>query len=160
VAHNVANNIEPISIYKAVRDLTDRVKIADDNERYGAEDNKGRGTRLANLPKSEVRKLISELDEQMRTAAKSLEFEMAAMLRDQILELRQQLNDIDDKTPEWEKIRRMGDEIVEDELAAETAKGERAAAAGDGEPKPAIYRKPSKAKPGRARERSVKTSRR
>jgi excinuclease ABC subunit B len=160
VAHNVANNIEPISIYKAVRDLTDRVKIADDNERYGAEDNKGRGTRLANLPKSEVRKLISELDEQMRAAAKSLEFEMAAMLRDQILELRQQLNDIDDKTPEWEKIRRMGDEIVEDELAAETAKSARAAAAGGGAPKPAIYRRPSKAKPGRARERSVKTSRR
>jgi excinuclease ABC subunit B len=43
----------------------------------------------------------------MYQAAKELEFEKAAMLRDQILELRQLLNDIDDQTPEWEKIRRL-----------------------------------------------------
>lgn len=36
---------------------------------------------------------------------------------DQIFELRQHLNDIDDKTPEWEKVRRMGEEVAEEELA-------------------------------------------
>jgi excinuclease ABC subunit B len=53
----------------------------------------------------------------MKQAAKDLEFEKAAMLRDQIFELRQHLNDIDDKTPEWEKVRRMGEEVAEEELA-------------------------------------------
>jgi excinuclease ABC subunit B len=40
----------------------------------------------------------------MKQAARDLEFEKAAMLRDQIFELRQQL-DAEDKRPEWEKLR-------------------------------------------------------
>ncbi len=146
VAHNIAHNIEPQTIYKAVRDLTDRVRVSEDGERYGS----GKavsGPRLADMPKAEVRRMLVELEEQMHVAAKALEFELAAMLRDQILELRQQLNDIDDKTPEWEKIRRMGEEIVADERAAEARS------------QPS-QRSPAKARPGRARERSVKTSKR
>jgi hypothetical protein len=38
----------------------------------------------------------------MRAAAAELEFEKAAAIRDQILELRQQLDDL--KTPEWQRI--------------------------------------------------------
>ena len=143
VAHNTEHGIEPISIYKSIRDLTDRVKVGEHTSAFGDRET---GARLAKLPKGELRKLIGELDTQMRESAKALEFERAAMLRDQILELRQQLNDIDDKTPEWEKIRRMGDEIVEDELAAETAA---AAAASVAPPKPAIYRKPTRGRPSR-----------
>ncbi len=143
VAHNTAHGIEPISIYKSIRDLTDRVKVGEGRSAFGDRET---GARLAKLPKGELRKLIGELDTQMRESAKALEFERAAMLRDQILELRQQLNDIDDKTPEWEKIRRMGDEIVEDELAAETAAAVTTSAA---PPKPAIYRKPTRGRPSR-----------
>jgi excinuclease ABC subunit B len=148
-AYNEAHGIQPQTIYKAVRDLTDRVKTSEEGTGYGkAQPAAGGGLRLADMPKAEVRKLIGELEEQMRAAAKSLEFEMAAMLRDQILELRQQLNDIDESTPAWEKVRRMGEEIVEDERAAEAASAR------------AATRTPAKARPGRARERSVKTSRR
>ncbi|MCX6019769.1 MAG: excinuclease ABC subunit UvrB [Chloroflexi bacterium] len=106
VAHNIAHNIEPQTIYKAVRDLTDRVRVSEDGERYGS----GKavsGPRLADMPKAEVRRMLVELEEQMHVAAKALEFELAAMLRDQILELRQQLNDIDDKTPWVRRSSRM-----------------------------------------------------
>jgi excinuclease ABC subunit B len=115
VAHNKAHGIEPQTIYKAVRDLTDRVKVAEDRSAFGRDENgMSIGARLAKLPKSELRKMVTDLEEQMRVAAQELEFEKAAMLRDQVLELRQQLNDIDDSTPMWEKIRKMGDDIVED----------------------------------------------
>jgi excinuclease ABC subunit B len=138
-AHNKAHNIEPQSIYKAVRDLTDRVKVGEEKSAFGVDEN-GRsvGARLSKLPKAEQRKLVADLEEQMRLAAKELEFEKAAMLRDQILELRQQLNDIDEATPMWEKIRKMGDEIIED-----ASDSPRAAAAKPAEPsRPRGYRKP------------------
>ena len=78
------------------------------------------------------------------------------MLRDQILEMRQQILDIDDKTPEWEKVRKMGDGVgVDDgEMAAAGVKGRK----GDGVKKPVEYviKKPMKGKPGKARERTRK----
>jgi len=51
--------------------------------------------------------LISELEEQMRQAAKRLEFEEAAVLRDQVLDLRKLLADESD-VPPWEKARLNG----------------------------------------------------
>jgi excinuclease ABC subunit B len=48
--------------------------------------------------------LISELEKQMRGAAARLEFEKAALLRDQIFELRRGLED--ESLPEWERVRR------------------------------------------------------
>jgi excinuclease ABC subunit B len=147
-AYNREHNIEPKSIYKSVKDLTDRVKVfAEDKGKYDG----GRRTsdsasslveRLSSLPKSEIRKLVNELEDQMKQAAKDLEFEKAAMLRDQLFELRQQLNDIDDKTPEWEKIRRMGEAIASDALVAESATQES---------KPVVYRKPKRGKESRRR---------
>jgi excinuclease ABC subunit B len=44
------------------------------------------------------------LEKDMKQAAKDLEFEKAALLRDQIFDLRQQL-DAKDTRPEWEKLR-------------------------------------------------------
>ena len=46
-----------------------------------------------NLPKDELVKLISDLQSQMKVAAKKLEFEKAALLRDQIVDLRKVLTD-------------------------------------------------------------------
>jgi excinuclease UvrABC helicase subunit UvrB len=58
------------------------------------------------IPKDEAHRLIKELEKQMKTAAQNLEFEKAALLRDQILELRQAARDADDNIPEWERFRR------------------------------------------------------
>jgi excinuclease ABC subunit B len=88
-AYNEQHGITPRNIVKQVRDLTDRVKasVADDG---------GKGTgqpSLAALPKDELHRMIKELEAEMKTAAKSLEFEKAAVLRDQVMELRQLLAD-------------------------------------------------------------------
>ena len=91
--YNKEHGIEPQSIVKAVRDLTDRVRmVAEERVEY----------RVEGLPKAEVTYLIDELEGQMKEAAANLEFEKAALLRDQVFELRRQLEDKD--VPEWERI--------------------------------------------------------
>ncbi|MDZ4765750.1 MAG: excinuclease ABC subunit UvrB [Chloroflexota bacterium] len=88
-AHNEATGIQPTSIIKQVRDLTDRVKasVTDDQKAAGAKPS------LATIPKDELYRMIKVLEEEMKRAAKGLEFEKAAMLRDQMVELRQILAD-------------------------------------------------------------------
>jgi excinuclease ABC subunit B len=96
VAYNQAHGIEPRSIVKEVRDLTDRVrKVAEERTAYVVS---------PEMPKDELARLIKELEKQMKAAAAELEFEKAAVLRDQIFELRQQMKEMDTR-PEWEKIR-------------------------------------------------------
>jgi excinuclease ABC subunit B len=91
--YNQKHGIQPQSIVKEVRDLTERVRaVAEEKVEY----------RVDGLPKAEIGFLIQELETQMKEAAGNLEFEKAALLRDQILELRKQLED--DDVPEWERI--------------------------------------------------------
>jgi excinuclease ABC subunit B len=144
VAYNEQHGVEPQQIYKAVRDLTDRVRaVADHKEGYGGEQAPGaRLPSLRDLPKSEAHRLLADLEKQMKTAAKELEFEKAAMLRDQVFELRQGLNDIDDKTPEWEKARRMGQSMAAGDPALEAEGIPEGAPPGAPEEKP--YRRPTR----------------
>ncbi len=104
-AYNKAHGIEPRSIVKAVRDLTDRVMgmrmAAEPAPTYAAGEERPVAPRL---PKEEIARVIKELEKQMKAAAAALEFEKAAALRDQIFELRRQMELADDR-PEWEKIR-------------------------------------------------------
>ncbi len=53
-----------------------------------AADGKAVSVALAGIPKDEALRLIKALESQMRAAAKQLEFETAAQLRDQIIEIR------------------------------------------------------------------------
>ena len=103
-AYNQTHGIEPQSIVKAVRDLTDRVAgmrvVAEGREAYRVE---GRPA-APRLPKDEMARVIKELERQMKEAAAALEFEKAAVLRDQVIELRRQMQE-EDARPEWEKIR-------------------------------------------------------
>ncbi len=94
VAYNEAHGIVPSSIVKEIRSLTQGLRAA---EALG--DNRGTA-----IPPEAAEKLITDLEEQMRTAARSLEFEKAALLRDQILELREAARSQDDR-PEWERYR-------------------------------------------------------
>jgi excinuclease ABC subunit B len=66
-------------------------------------------TTPAQLPKDELARLIKELEKQMKESARQLEFEKAALLRDQILELRQALVEKDDKIPEWQKAQKLAE---------------------------------------------------
>ena len=85
VAYNKEHNIKPASIIKQVRDLTDRVK-AQVAEEKAAE--KAADISPADLSISELDKMVKELEKNMKAAAKDLEFEKAAALRDQVIELR------------------------------------------------------------------------
>jgi len=87
-AYNEEHGVEPVGIVKAVKDLTDRVrKVAEEREAYQT----GPAPGELPIPKDEITKLIKELEKQMKTAARDLEFEKAAALRDQIVELRRTL---------------------------------------------------------------------
>jgi excinuclease ABC subunit B len=99
-AYNVEHSIEPRSIVKEVRDLTDRVRVvAEERAEYRVP---------AAIPKHELARLIKELEKQMKAAAQALEFEKAALLRDQIFDLRRELSDMEEDVPEWERVRKLG----------------------------------------------------
>ncbi len=106
IAYNKEHNIEPRSIMKEVRDITE--DITKEQELAVAEE-KGTYTTAADLPKSELQKMINEMEKQMKQAAQALEFEKAALLRDQVVELRQimLLKDGNADIPEWERLRRL-----------------------------------------------------
>jgi excinuclease ABC subunit B len=99
LTHNQAHGIVPESIVKEVYDLTDRMRaVAEEQVAYHVGET---------LPKDELTRLVKELEKQMKQAAEALEFEKAALLRDQIFELRQNLAGEDPDVPEWERVRRM-----------------------------------------------------
>jgi excinuclease ABC subunit B len=101
VAYNEQHGIVPASIVKAVRDLTDELRAAEERELAVAE--KGVAYQIAGaIPPEELTRMISELETQMHQAAQDLEFEKAALIRDQIFELKHQLQDTQD-LPEWRK---------------------------------------------------------
>jgi excinuclease ABC subunit B len=93
LAHNLRNNITPVGISKGVRDLTDRIRrMAEERGEYAVNGKDGAATpALADIPRDEVHKLIKDLEKQMKQAAKDLQFEKAASLRDQVVELRKTL---------------------------------------------------------------------
>ena len=88
-AYNEEHGIVPTTIVKQVRDLTDRVRaMATEDEAAAAPS--GEFT-VEMLPKDELHRMIKELETEMKSAARALEFEKAAMLRDQVLELKRVL---------------------------------------------------------------------
>ncbi len=106
LAYNQDHGIEPVSIVKEIRDLTDQIvshAIAEEREEYHS-------LTPAQMPKDELAKLIKEFEKQMKNAAAALEFEKAAALRDQIFELRQVLVDKEDMPP-WMRARAMAEEV-------------------------------------------------
>ncbi len=87
IAYNEEHGIEPASIIKAVHALTDEI-VKQEMDKVLAEEKAGYVT-AADLPPAELNNMINELERQMKQAAQSLEFEKAALLRDQIVEMRQ-----------------------------------------------------------------------
>ncbi len=78
-AYNKEHNITPQGIKKAIKDITERVQaVAESRTPYLA----------APIDREEMARLIRQLESQMKAAAKNLEFEKAALLRDRITELR------------------------------------------------------------------------
>jgi len=105
VAYNEAHGIQPVSIMKAVRDLTDEMTpraVAESRGEYKVKGPRG-------LEKNELQRVIAEMEKQMKEAARNLEFEKAAVLRDQVYELRGVLAEESNLKP-WEKIKLLAGE--------------------------------------------------
>ncbi|MQG77244.1 MAG: excinuclease ABC subunit UvrB [SAR202 cluster bacterium] len=86
-AHNVEHGIVPQGIKKEVRDITDRVRQVAES-RAGSTTGKAVPAEEQNLSRDEMARIVREYERQMKEASKRLEFEKAAMLRDQVVDLR------------------------------------------------------------------------
>ncbi len=83
--YNEEHGITPEGIRKTVHDITERVKaIAETRSPYVVQ---------GDMPKDDLLRLIKDLESQMKVAARNLEFEKAALLRDQIVDLRKVIAD-------------------------------------------------------------------
>ncbi len=87
--HNQEHGITPQGIEKALRDIND------DLRQTFASENETDTISILDIPKDEAIRVINDLENQMRKVAKELDFERAAILRDQIVDLRRDLSDSD-----------------------------------------------------------------
>ncbi|MBM3179147.1 MAG: excinuclease ABC subunit UvrB [Chloroflexi bacterium] len=104
VKFNEENGIVPISIHKEIHDLTEEMSAKAVSEMKGEYKVKGAGAQ--GMPRGELRKIIAELEKHMKEAAKNLEFERAAALRDELYSLKNLLAE-DESLKPWERIRLM-----------------------------------------------------
>ena len=79
IAYNKAHGITPKT---TVRELDTNLKVEDAGELYN------KRSKLDKMPKAERQQLVKELKAKMLAAAKNLEFEEAARLRDEIAKVK------------------------------------------------------------------------
>ncbi|HIM36815.1 MAG TPA: excinuclease ABC subunit UvrB [Dehalococcoidia bacterium] len=82
--YNKKHGIEPQSIQKEVHDITESIKgVSENRSRYKAA--------RQEMSRTDMFRVVKDLETQMKEAAKSLQFEKAAQFRDEIFELRRLL---------------------------------------------------------------------
>lgn len=117
IAYNTERGIDPQPLRKKIADILDRVYTeADDSEQQievgGSGRNSSRGKKpeqgervrssgvladrdVTTMPRAELADLIQQMTDQMMQAARDLQFELAARLRDEIAELKKELRGMD-----------------------------------------------------------------
>src|SRR4029078_170794 len=114
VAYNEEHGLDPMPLRKKIADSRGQVyREADDVEVGGSGRNASRGRRAqgepgravsagiiegrdtSNMPRAELADLIRDLTEQMMAAARDLQFELAARIRDEIHDLKKELRGMD-----------------------------------------------------------------
>jgi excinuclease ABC subunit B len=127
-AYNLEHGIVPQTIIKGIRDINDRLRaVAEATGSYES----GR-RELTELSREEIAKLVAQLETDMRAAARELEFERAAALRDEIQGIRLRVLDQDASV----NVARAAERAAAREEEAEGA-------AGDGAVPPMPTAKPS-----------------
>ena len=92
MAYNAEHGIEPTTIRKKINDIMD--SIVDESEGLSAEDI---NRELAELSREEVMRMIMSMEEEMQAASAGMDFEEAARLRDQVVQLRTAVEDVSEK---------------------------------------------------------------
>jgi excinuclease ABC subunit B len=115
VAYNEERGLDPQPLRKKIADILDQVyREAEDVPVGGSGRNQSRGKRAAgepgrasassgvvagrdtkNMPRAELADLVQQLSDQMLGAARDLQFELAARLRDEIADLKKELRGMD-----------------------------------------------------------------
>jgi len=116
IAYNEEHGIDPKPLRKKIADILDQVyREADDSDKVeiGSGRNVSRGRRAqgepgravsagiiegrdtSNMPRAELADLIKDLTAQMMAAARDLQFELAARIRDEIADLKKELRGMD-----------------------------------------------------------------
>jgi excinuclease ABC subunit B len=83
IEYNKKHGITPQTISKAVRDVIEATRAAEEEKKYTVHE--------SDMSDMEVNELIAKLKEEMKSAARDLQFEKAAVLRDKIIELEKSL---------------------------------------------------------------------
>ncbi len=96
VAHNEQHGITPVGIEKSVQDILEGArrmptKARSARDRKVAEERAAYSEEIARLTPAALARKIEQMEKQMLEAAKNLEFEEAAQLRDQLAEVKQQV---------------------------------------------------------------------
>jgi excinuclease ABC subunit B len=108
--YNEEHNITPVSIHKAIRDITDQLSGEAKDKAMGIADSQAEyRTKRDKTSSDELRQIVSELEKQMKEAAKNLDFEKAAALRDEMYELKAILAD-DENLKLWERLKLLANE--------------------------------------------------
>ena len=89
-AYNRLHGIEPQSIQKEVHDITDSIKASGEKKSTAR-------TMRQELSRDDMYRVVKDLEVQMKDAARNLQFEKAAQIRDEMYELRRILA-VDEKT--------------------------------------------------------------
>ena len=89
--YNDEHGIEPASIRKAVTDIIQSV-VAESGMLYKARKD---SAEIQKIPRQELESILRALEDEMRTAAESLDFEKAALLRDEMFELRKDIDEME-----------------------------------------------------------------
>jgi superfamily II DNA/RNA helicase len=84
--YNEEHGIVPTTIVKSIRDINDRLRaVAENTIVYSSE---RRAAQLEAADKAEVERIVARMEAEMKAAAKELEFERAAAIRDEIQQVR------------------------------------------------------------------------
>src|SRR6185369_7900178 len=87
--YNEERGIEPTTIVKGIHDINERLRtVAESTIVYTSEREEMVGRALTLENTAAIEKLVTRMEAEMRAAAKELEFERAAALRDEIQNIR------------------------------------------------------------------------
>ena len=84
--YNKEHGIVPKTIIKGIRDVIEATKVAEDSSEYNVNNDS------ISLSEKDKKKLIKQYTEEIKEAAKNLQFERAAELRDKIKQLEERIN--------------------------------------------------------------------
>jgi superfamily II DNA/RNA helicase len=124
--YNKERGIEPTTIIKGIRDLNERLRaVAESTAVYSSE----RGAEFSEADRGKIETLVARMEAEMKNAAKQLEFERAAALRDEIQQIRMRVLEQDASITVGRAAERAAREAAGRGLtgAADRARGRRSA---------------------------------